>query len=516
MVCTINAQPFWPYTSDEYPLTVPTSYGFYTGLYMNTSRAFLGVPYAQPPIGNLRFKPPQSLQYSWGNYSATLSPPSCWQSGKPTGYNYSEDCLYMNIYTPRTSPSNSLFPSLPVMVWIHGGRYWTGSTKEYNGDMLSSLGNTIVVVIQYRLNIFGFQSFDSNTNNGLLDQQMALRWVQRNIRSFGGDPNRVTIFGESAGGSSVLYHLTIPGSFNLYNRAIAHSAWQFVIPTAETSRQKTVPWAALKGCANVTATGQPDYTAILSCLQSKPASDITPSTGQSDFMLPMIDNTLISNQLQTSFKLGKYNKLANIIIGHNYDEGNFMAYSRLGFVGPTDPVSNATLYDALVRYLNVYFQPNEVQTIVSWYLPVAANLTNWYGGAEFFGDYYIICGSIMVSKYLSDQGAKIQNYIFDYSSPNYPSTQRYLAASHGNELPYVFYQPVYTYYPFAVSDYAISARMARSWTDFATNGNPTNALSYWPTYPNAMYYGQDVNNFSDNREYLKGICENWRPYFEAY
>ncbi|EFA75216.1 hypothetical protein PPL_11291 [Heterostelium album PN500] len=514
-----DGQSSWGSPSNTYPLTVNSRSGMYTGIYMNESRAFLGIPYAQPPTGNLRFKPPQSLWYNWGMTYATQMPPSCWQSGKPTGYIMSEDCLYLNVFTPKNIHNvnpTQYYSNLPVMVFLHGGRYWTGAATDFQGDHLAAVGNVIHVVIQYRLNIFGFQSFDGNTNIGLQDQQMALRWVQDNIRSFGGDPERVTIYGESAGGSATLYHLTMPSSYNLYNRIVAHSAWQWVVPTAATSKVKTAAYAATKGCANVTSSGAPDYNAILRCMQSKPAADITPTVGNSDFFVPMVDGNLIKTQLLTAFKQGKYNKRANIIIGHNYDEGHYMAFARLGYVPPTTTVTNTTLYNSLVKYLNVYFTPAQRDEIISWYLPVAGEIGNWMGGSEFFGDYYINCGSIMASEYLFQQGVKFNNYIFNYSSPNYPSSDWFLAASHGNELPYVFFQDVYTPYPFAPADAVLAHRMTRSWTDYADNGNPSGPFSRWPTYPDAMYYGPDVMNYNDKRPYSKAICENWRQYLEAY
>ncbi|EFA85623.1 crystal protein [Heterostelium album PN500] len=512
----VNAQSS---SGNTYSLNVlsPRS-GIYNGIYMNETRAFLGIPYAQPPIGNLRFKPPQSI-YQWGTINATTMPPSCWQSGKPTGYNYSEDCLYLNVYTPKNM--HYVNPAvyncnLPVMVFLHGGRFWTGAATDFLGDHLAAAGNVVNVIIQYRLNIFGFQSFDDNTNLGLQDQQMALRWVQENIRAFGGDPDRVTIYGESAGGSSALYHLTMPSSYNLYNRVVAQSAWQWAIPTAATSRVMTAAYAATKGCANITTSGAPDYAAILRCLSSKSASDITPTVGNSDFFVPIVDGNMIKSQLLTSFKQGRYNKRANIIIGHNYEEGHFMAFSRLGFVTPLDPVSDTTLQNSLTRYLDVYFTPAQRDEVISWYLPVASELGNWLGGSEFFGDYYIICGSILTAEYLSQQGVQFNSYIFNYSSPNFPADEWFLAASHGNELPYIFFQDVYTPYPFAPADAALAHRMSRSWTDYADNGNPSGPFSRWPSYPDAMYYGPDVMNYDDKRPYKKAICENWRQLFEAY
>ncbi|GAM20103.1 hypothetical protein SAMD00019534_032780 [Acytostelium subglobosum LB1] len=501
-----------------YPLTVSSISGLFTGVYQNQTRAFLGVPYAQAPVGNLRFRPPQPIWYNWGMTYATQNPPSCYQSGLPATYNMSEDCLYMNIFTPKyvSQDDDQFFSRLPVMVFIHGGRYWTGAATDFDGSLIAPVGDVISVVIQYRLNIFGFQSFDSNTNLGLQDQQAALSWIQKNIRAFGGDPNRVTIYGESAGGSSVLHHLTIPQSYHLYDRAIIQSSWQWYIPTATTSRDKTVAYAATKGCNITNSNGTPNVNGVLECMRALPARNITPSAAQSDFFVPMVDGRLIDTLPLTALKNGQYNKHAEVIIGHNYDEGNFMAYSRLGFVGPTANVTETKLNDTIAKYLKVYFAQSDVDNILSWYVPSVAS-SNWYGGAEFFGDYYITCGSILATEYFNRDNINFNSYIFNYSSPNYPASQPYLAASHGNELPYIFFRDVYTPYPFSTGDYFMASRMNRAWTDFAANGSPVSYLSQWPsTYPNAMYYGPDPTDLDAQVPYLKTICENWRPYFLAY
>lgn len=376
--------------------------------------------------------------------------------------------------------------------------------------------NAIVVSIQYRLNIFGFQSFDDNTNNGLRDQQLALKWVKENIAAFGGDRNSITLFGESAGGSSVLYHLTIPSSYKYYNRAILQSAWQWIIPTVQTSRQNTAAWAATKmGCNNVTAQGTPDYNAILKCLRALPAAKINPTTGDSNFMLPMVDNDLIHTLPLNSIKQRKYNRQADIVIGHNYDEGNFMAYSRLGFKTPEQTITNATYFSTLNRTLLVYLDQASTDYIISQYEPGREQLGNFYGGAEFFGDYYITCGSILAAKYFSLQRASFKTYIFNYSSPNYPAVEYFTSASHGNELPYVFHQPIYTPYNFSFTDDVMSDRMGSAWVNFAKYGD--SFLSFWlADYPLATYFGPNAFGFFDTKPYLKDICSIWKSFYELY
>lgn len=502
--------------SRSYPLTVPTTIGTIKGTYVNGARAFLGVPFAVPPLNSLRFAKPVALPRSNSIINADQWPNACYQPGTPAGYTQSEDCLYLNVFTPPCKPFSVFQPKLPVMVFIHGGRYWTGYAQQFPGDLLAAENNAIVVGIQYRLNVFGFQAFDSNTNNGLRDQQLALKWVKDNIASFGGDASSITIFGESAGGSSVLYHMLMPSSYPYYNRAILQSTWQWVIPTVATSNANNAVWAAKKGCNNVTGTGAPDHAAILQCLRTAPALSITPTTGDSNYFLPMVDGDLIKTLPLNSIKQGNYNKRAEFVIGHNYDEGNFMAYSRLGWRTPETAVPDTTYYSTLNKTLLVYLDQTKTNEILATYEPVRQQLGNWYAGAEFFGDYYITCGSILAAKYFADQRASFKAYIFNYSSPALLATDEpFTAASHGNELPYVFRQPIYTPYNFTYTDNVMAQRMSTAWTNFARYGD--SIFSFWlANYPSAEYFGPNAFGILDTKPYIKDICNNWRSAFELY
>jgi carboxylesterase type B len=504
-------------TRRVFPDTVSTSTGPVKATSLNGSRAFLGIPFAQPPVGPLRFAPPLPVTPRTSVLNADHWPAACYEASvsAPVGYTQSEDCLYLNVFTPPCKPFT--LAKLPVMVFIHGGRYWTGYSQQFPGDLLAAEKNAVVVSIQYRLNIFGFQSFDENTNNGLKDQQLALKWVKDNIEAFGGDASSITLFGESAGASSVLYHLIMPSSYQYYTRAILESTWQWIIPTAAAARQDTTTWAASAkiGCNNVTAAGTPDHSAILSCLRALPASKINPTTGQSNFMLPMVDNRLIHTLPLNSIKLGNYNKQAQFVIGHNHQEGNFMAFSRFGFKTPEQGATDATYYSTLNKTLLVYLDQASADYIISQYEPVRQRLGNWYAGAEFFGDYYITCGSILAAKYFDDQHASFKTYIFNYSSPNYPQVEYFTAASHGNELPYVFLQPIYTPYNFSAADNLMADRMSSAWVRFAKYGD--SILSLWlADYPSAEYFGPNAFGFLDTAPYLKNICSAWKSFYELY
>lgn len=198
---------------------------------------FLSVPYAKPPVGELRFKAPQPVESWQGIMQATKWPPFCVQPSMtlasksspvhPLSQIMSEDCLYLNIWTPSLKFNKNY--KRPVMLWIHGGAFQYGgiSVDENDGSALALLGDVVVVTLNYRISAFGFLNANNPANGpnnvGILDQRLAMEWVQANIKQFGGDPQQVTLFGESAGGHSVGLHMISPGSQHLFKRAILQS-----------------------------------------------------------------------------------------------------------------------------------------------------------------------------------------------------------------------------------------------------------------------------------------------------
>ena len=233
---------------------VQTATGTVRGKVEWDHRLFAGIPYAAPPVGPLRFRPPAPAPAWDGIRDATEPGPRCIQdpSADPEfGKQSDEDCLSLNVWTPAMKGSPR-----PVMVWIHGGSFTGGSGKIYDGRWLVSRGDVIVVTINYRLGTLGFLAHPALGppgdvgNYGLQDQQAALRWVRDNIANFGGDPDKVTVAGESAGGMSVCDHLVAPGSKGLFRAAIIQSApcgAQADLPTAE---QRSVDYAAEVGCGD--------------------------------------------------------------------------------------------------------------------------------------------------------------------------------------------------------------------------------------------------------------------------
>lgn len=275
------------------PPVVDTLQGKVLGKYVSLEgftqpvAVFLGVPFAKPPLGSLRFAPPQPAE-PWSFVKNTTSYlPMCSQDPvagqivndlltnrkENISLQFSEDCLYLNIYTPADLTKRD---RLPVMVWIHGGGLVLGGASTYDGLALSTHENVVVVVIQYRLGIWGFFSTGdehSRGNWGHLDQVAALHWVQDNIDNFGGDPGSVTIFGESAGGESVSVLVLSPLAKNLFHKAISESG---VALTAGLVKKNTRPLAekiaVVSGCKSTTS------AAMVHCLRQKTEEELLETT----------------------------------------------------------------------------------------------------------------------------------------------------------------------------------------------------------------------------------------------
>ena len=222
---------------------------------------FHGIPYAEPPVGELRFQKPVPKKSLPSPYDASKHGNICYQVKMfpDEGMTYSEDCLNLNVYAPAKRTQD-----LAVMVWIHGGGLSCGASNYYLSDTLAAYGDVIVVTINYRLTVWGFLSTgDENApgNIGLWDQHLAIKWVHDNIKSFRGDPNKVTVFGESAGGMSTTYQSLYGGNKGLYQRAIAQSGSLWVTAIKDPKKD-AIKLGKLVGCE------QTESGSLVQCLQS--------------------------------------------------------------------------------------------------------------------------------------------------------------------------------------------------------------------------------------------------------
>ncbi|KAL5014478.1 hypothetical protein ScPMuIL_008748 [Solemya velum] len=312
---------------------VSTTSGIIDGLAKNTTNGlvlqFLGVPYAEPPVGPRRFQKPAPFLPRTSTLNGTKYGQSCIQSGSE---GTAEDCLTLNIFVPRTlKPSENR----SIMVWIHGGAFMIGSSSVYDGSELSLRGDVIVVTMNYRLGLLGFFSTEDERapgNYGLWDQKLAIEWVKDNAAAFGGNSTSITIFGESAGGSSVVLQAMSLSNTNVFQRAIAQSAYGME-PHVLTSgwAEKVTRMSKILNCT--------DQSELMLCLRSKNTADILKAQDQlaipfdksSRFLLgqqigPVKDGDLLTDSLE-NLAQGSTFRLVDFMAGFNDGDGGVYGYT---------------------------------------------------------------------------------------------------------------------------------------------------------------------------------------------
>jgi para-nitrobenzyl esterase len=450
-----------------------TTEGFVRGITTDATRQFRGIPYAAPPVGDRRWKPPQRAARWSGVLDATQFRNHCPQAGGPFGeVSDTEDCLFLNV----TAPRDFAFRLRPVMVWIHGGGLTAGQSDVYDPTPLVDQGDVIVVTINYRLGALGFtahpaltaESADAASGNyGLLDQQEALRWVRRNILLFGGDPTRVTIFGESAGGLSVHSHLASLTSHGLFQRAIVQSG-------AYELTQPSLAGAEAAGASFATRAGCPDQSAA--CLRGLSVAQILATPVETT---PVVDGTFLTQSVGAAFASGEFNRVP-VIEGANHDEWRlFVALSTLA-AGPTP----AAAYPAAIQAtLGV---PAQVVPLIIAQYPLAAYPSPDLALSALGTDAIFACNARFAAQQLS---RFVPTFAYEFADANAP--QRLLppvafsyGAAHGSEIQYLFDLPVVFPGPdFTADQRALASAMIAHWTTFARTGQPTSFQTpLWSRY----------------------------------
>ncbi len=471
------------------PLVVRTDKGLVRGIENGGAREFLGIPYAAPPVGALRWRPPQPAARWSGIRDASKPGNVCAQNGSiATGVpvtSTAEDCLYLNVYTPDTAT----FRPRPVMVWIHGGGFTGGAGSIYDGAPLSVTGGAVVVTINYRLGPFGFlalpsldaESPDGSSGDyGLMDQQAALRWVQRNALAFGGNPLDVTIFGESAGGASVCENMASPTAFGLFAHAIAESGCFLPSPGLQQAEQHGASFAAQLGCT--------DAATAAACLRAKPVTSLLAATGGELNWAPVVGGRTLPLQPATAFATGRYAHVP-LLQGTNHDEGRFFVGLEFDALGA--PLT-AAQYPAV---LTAQFGAVNAAKIEARY-PLSAYPSPDLAYASVFTDAEFSCPALLADTYAWRSGV----YAYEFSDPDPPNdfgiTFSFpLGAAHSTELQYVFGKIPYLDVtpPFTPAQAALSVQMMRYWARFASDGNPNGGgASYWPAFGPARQQIQEL------------------------
>jgi para-nitrobenzyl esterase len=481
---------------------VNTADGELSGKADGTVNAFLGIPYAKPPLGALRWRPPQPSEPWSGVRDATQFGKRCAQQASTVLQNAGsedEDCLVLNVWAPASAKG------LPVMFWIHGGGNVNGSASEplpyvgsgafYSGKPLAEKG-VVVVTINYRLGALGFLDHAAlgaeGGNQGLLDQHAALSWVAKNVAAFGGDPGNVTIFGESAGSYDVCAHVASPLSRGLFHRAVSQSGGCTNKLTSKVQAQA----AADKLATALGCTGD-----VLACLRGKSVAELLAAVTSSALTLgPAVDGKFLPDQPRALYDRGEIAKVP-YILGSNTDEGTLFVQN----VTVTDQAS----YDAA---LGTSFGAGSVAAVGALY--PATNFPNGKPNpfaaafARAVGDARLVCTTHDSAARALAAGSKVYGYNFDIPAP-----VGGLGATHGAELTSVFG----TSSQFTPQAKAASELIQRYWTRFASTGDPNGGSDLvWPALSstsdvrvNLALTSTLVNDFRAQE------CKFWRARYDA-
>jgi para-nitrobenzyl esterase len=440
------------------------------GLTPDSVAVFKNIPFAQPPVGDLRWREPQPAKAWTGIRDATVFGPMCNQSGNKQ-LPHSEDCLQLNVWTPKwpmTSP-------VPVMVWIHGGGNTAGSGVEplFNGEVLARRG-VVLVTVNYRLGTFGFFAHPGLTkesprraagNYGLADQIVALRWVRENIASFGGDPANVTIFGESAGAGDVNALIASSLSKGLFVRAIAQSGPIGAQPSLAESEKRGVDLAAKWGFAGEDALAK--LRALSDQELMEKAAQGGPGGGPGMGMGINVDGWVLTEPAQKTYAEGRQQKVA-LLIGNNSQE-----MQPRGTPGDIRQMISQRYGPLAERALAAYGLngPSDPQ-------PDPENGTVLL---QFTTDNSFRCGTVQELIWHTAAG----NTGYQYQFSRTVHGQEALGAPHASEIPFIFGTlPVWqNMRKYNESDQQYAPQMQQYWTNFAKSGDPNGAkLVKWPKF----------------------------------
>ena len=465
------------------PAPVKVNEGLLRGTIENGLTVYKGIPFAAPPVGELRWRPPHPAAKWDGVREANKFAPEPMQGGNPVS-GKSEDCLYLNVWTPAKSPNDKV----PVLVWIYGGAFNFGGTAEptYNGSKLAKKG-VVLVSIAYRVAQLGFMAHPElsaespnhvSGNYGLLDMIAALKWIKENIAAFGGDPNKVTIFGESAGGIAVSMLCASPLAKGLFGGAISESGGSFG-PTRATTfpgeNMKTLPIAEANGEAYVKDAG---FSSIAD-LRKVDADKLPAVRG---LAWPIVDGWVIPDDQHKLYEAGKYNDIP-ILVGYNSDEG-------ASFSPPKTPED----YIASVKNRYGKFADELIKAYPPGIGTVAKSARDLTRDAA-FGWHTWSWATLQASKGKS----KVFYYYFD-QHPDYPAGSPHAGygSPHAQEVAYVFGTLDASGPQTSKTDLDISDAMSTYWTNFAKYGDPNgNGEPKWPAFgganPEVMYFSQTAH-----------------------
>jgi len=468
---------------------VKTAEGLVKGFVKDGVISYKGIPYAAPPVGELRWEKPQSAQKRTETLEASNYSKACPQSLEVgAGYvpEWSEDCLYLNVFRPDSTEK------LPVMVFIHGGGFVNGTSSlaTYEGSWLASKG-IVLVTINYRLGQFGFLSIPDTEikgNYGIYDQIAALEWVRANISSFGGNSENVTVFGESAGAISVGALIGVRP--DLFERAVIESG---TISWGETMKKAV---ADDQGERFVEASGCKDED-VVKCLKEKSAEDIltyleSGILSDAESYGPHVDGELF---IDVPYKMAITGEGKNVplIIGTNQDEGTAFTFSLKSYLETKEQ------YETLITQ---QFGATAAPYVLAQY-PAESYESPWHAYTDLFADITFNCASIIMARDFAKYNKNIRYYRFSHV-PDYGVTSG-LGCFHGAELGYLF-NTWDDYYKNSEDGYNETVEnISGLWLDFASGSD----LNDWPVYDESEKYIDLSENIEIKEKLEKDNCDFW-------
>jgi len=503
---------------DTDPTLVTLSAGQVQGDDMGGAIRFLAIPFAAPPVGELRWKAPVEPESWSGIRHETDFASACPQAeSRQQPESQQEDCLYLNVWRPATATRNA-----PVMVWFHGGGNTTGSASDllpntteeplwYDGRVFAERHGIVVVTTNYRLGGFGFFSHPALeaegspvANQGLLDQVFVLQWVRDEIAGFGGDPNNVTIFGQSAGAGDVCLHMASPLSRGLFHRAISQSGSCTRRPyrSSEDLATEMQAYAQERGCTG-------DLTAVLACLRQQPVDvliDLAPTdrlegmTSATDLFRPVIDGYFLERAPIEAFEAGDIAQVP-YILGTNDDE------RMLYWVARTGPADEDAYQQELVDRYGPQWGPRAAA------LYPVSDYDDDYRMAlvKLESDVGAICSARHTARVAAAAGLDAYLYTFDI---DWSIAAPILLAAHSAEISHVFGVP----YNESPENQAVAVEMNAYWARFAATGDPNgpDAPAQWPSLSaesdTRLEFVPDITTVEG---YRAAHCDFWDEYAAA-
>ncbi|KAK6194913.1 hypothetical protein SNE40_000445 [Patella caerulea] len=506
-------------TVNGYNPIVKTEKGLVQGFRMTTNGkdldAFFGIPYAKPPLGGMRFKPPIPVDPWDGILNATVKPKCCMQGYDQVFGNFSgawvwnpntqpsEDCLYLNVWVPKTNPP---YENKAVMVWIYGGSFYSGSAALdiYDSQHLATENDVIVVAMQYRVGALGFLAMghhEAPGNAGMFDQRLALEWVQRNIHHFGGSSKNVTLFGESAGAVSIGLHMVSPISRGLFDRAILqsgapHNEWG-TVPTEEGIRRGRL-LAGFMDCDS-----KAEASDVIECLRNVPAEhfqmhEFSVAKGIIQFpFVPVVDGNFLVETPAESLIRGNF-KRCPLLLGSNSNEGIwFLFYEIQEFftLESTGLLTSEQFKAVLSRLFEFYPQYPHKQNDFGMDA-IIFQYTNWLDPKDQYknrlqseqsvGDCHFVCFVQETASIYARAGMNVYSYLFDHRSSVSPWPE-WTGVMHGDEIAFIFGEPLNANSKYLARERDLSRKLMRYWSNFAKTGDPNRgpgemSLNEWPPF----------------------------------